>query len=272
MFIDEQLFKFKKIIEYSIVAGGSKGKESAIRSSGLINLIHDAVKKEFIDQGINPTKIFPHFGETNPELRLTGFLKQKKQDICVVPSNIKRKAAVIDWDPLVYTKKTDSYGFNYTTNILSVNVRSQMSSLNKNSDTLFERTFAEALNLHMRCPDMVLGEVYLIPLHEYDDDLVKERKVGFKSRQTDIEKYISFFNSINGRSSSERIYAYESCALLIVDFNRKTPYLFRNSYELKQAGCISPDFGIEYATLNFQDFARDILAIYSERFDINNLK
>ena len=52
-----------------------------------------------------------------------------------------------------------------------------MSSLAKNSDTLFERTFAEAQNLHMRYPDIVLGEVYLIPVHEYDDDMVKRGTV-----------------------------------------------------------------------------------------------
>lgn len=71
-----------------------------------------------------------------------------------------------------------------------------MSSLAKNSDTLFERTFAESQNLHMRYPNIVLGEVYLIPVREYDDELVKSNRVGFKARQTNIEKYISFFNSM----------------------------------------------------------------------------
>ena len=42
-FIDDQLFTFKEMIEDSIVNGGVKGKESMIRSSQLINLIHDAV-------------------------------------------------------------------------------------------------------------------------------------------------------------------------------------------------------------------------------------
>lgn len=146
-----------------------------------------------------------------------------------------------------------------------------MSSLAKNSDTLFERTFAEAQNLHMRYPDIVLGEVYLIPVHEYDDDMVKLNQVGFRDRQTNIEKYISFFNSINNRPTGGEDYAYERCALLVVDFNRPQPYLFRNSAELKRAGYISPSFGIEYASLNFHDFVDDILGVYSERYDIRNL-
>ena len=47
-YIDEQLFRFKTELEAAILAGGVKGKESIIRSSALINLIHDAVKYELI--------------------------------------------------------------------------------------------------------------------------------------------------------------------------------------------------------------------------------
>lgn len=215
--------------------------------------------------------IYPHFGDTKPELKMAGFLKQKDQDICIVPSNIRKVPTTINWGPLAFENKTDPYGFDYSTNTLVVNVRSQMSSLAKNSDTLFERTFAEAQNLHMRYPNIVLGEVYLIPVHEYDDNLVKRNQVGFHDRQTNIEKYISFFNSINNRSTGGEDYAYERCALLVVDFNRSQPYLFRNSAELKSAGYISPSFGIEYSTLNFQSFVDDILGIYSERYDLRNL-
>lgn len=270
-FIDEQLLQFKQSIEDSIITGGSKGKESMIRSSVLINLIHDAVKYEFIQAGVNSNNIYPHYGDTKPELKMAGFLKQKDQDICIVPSNIKKVSTAINWGPLAFDNKNDPYGFVYSTNTLVINVRSQMSSLAKNSDTLFERTFAEAQNLHMRYPNIVLGEVYLIPVHEYDDNLVKINQVGFRDKQTNIEKYISFFNSINNRAADGEDYAYERCALLIVDFNRSQPHLFRNSAELKQAGFISQTFGIEYESLNFYNFADDILGIYSDRYDIRNL-
>lgn len=146
-----------------------------------------------------------------------------------------------------------------------------MSSLAKNSDTLFERTFAEALNLHMRYPDIVLGEVYLIPVHEYDDELVKLKRVGFCDKRTNLEKYISFFNSINNREKNKDDYAYERCALLIVDFDRDQPYLFKNSNELKKAGYIRDDFDIEYESLNYHGFVNDILKVYSNRYDINSL-
>ena len=147
-----------------------------------------------------------------------------------------------------------------------------MSSLAKNADTLFERTFAEALNLHMRYPKMVLGEVYLIPVYEYDDELVKRNKVGFKKNQTDVEKYISFFDSINNRTDEKETYKYERCTLLVVDFRYKEPILYRNSKQLKDAGIISKDFGIEYATLGFDTFAEDIIDVYADRYEIGNIQ
>lgn len=272
-FIDQQLLEFKRAIEQSIKEGGSKGKTSMIRSSYLINLIHDAVKHELIQNRVDPNKIFPRFRETKPEIKLAGFLKQKDQDVCVVPGNIEKKSSTIDWGPMAFQNKEDKYGMEYSTNTLVINVRSQMSSLAKNADTLFERTFAESLNLHMRYPEMVLGEVYLIPVFEYNDGEVEKHNVAFKTNQTDIEKYISFFASINQRSinDSEGIYKYERCALLIVDFKQEQPKLFNNNQELIDAGIISKDFGIDYSTLSFNGFVEDLLRIYSNRFDINNL-
>lgn len=270
-FIDEQLKLFKEEFEQAIVEGGAKGKESAIRSSSLINLIHDAVKYELIQAGVNPNNIYPQLGETKPEMKIAGLLKQKDQDVCVVPSNILREPTVVDWGPMAYKQINDPYGFEYSTNTLIINVRSQMSSIAKNKDTLFERTFAEAMNLHMRYKDAVLGEVYLIPTHEYDDAEVAKHRAVFKRNPIDLETFISFFDSINGRREGDPEYLYERCTLLIVDFSQKEPKLFRNSAELKAAGLISQDYPIEYANLGFDSFADEILKIYSRRYDIGNL-
>lgn len=116
-FIDKQLSNFKKQIEDAIKDGGTKGKESAIRSSALINLIHDAVKYELIQKGVNPNNIFPHLGNTKPEIKMAGFLKQKNQDVCVVPSNIRKTPTCISWGPLAFENKIDEYGFEYSNNI-----------------------------------------------------------------------------------------------------------------------------------------------------------
>jgi hypothetical protein len=147
-----------------------------------------------------------------------------------------------------------------------------MSSLAKNADTLFERTFAEALNLHMRYPDMVLGEVYLIPVYEYDDAAAIRHQVAFKPKPVNVEKYITFFDAINRREKLDENYKYERCALLVVDFRPEEPILYRNSSQLKAAGIISWDFPIEYASLSFDSFTGDILDIYAKRYPIENIQ
>ena len=101
-YIDDQLLIFKNMIEESIRSGGTKGKESMIRSSQLINLIHDAVKHELLDHGIADNQIYPHFGEKKPEIKLAGFFKQKDQDVCVVPRGIKKRPLTIDWGPMAF--------------------------------------------------------------------------------------------------------------------------------------------------------------------------
>ena len=62
-FIDDQLVEFKEKIENAIVTGGARGKESMIRSSQLINLIHDAVKYELIQNGVIKLRIYKTFVE-----------------------------------------------------------------------------------------------------------------------------------------------------------------------------------------------------------------
>lgn len=272
-YIDEQLFRFKTELEAAILAGGAKRKESIIRSSALINLIHDAVKYELIQNGIDPFQIYPHFGETKPEMKIAGFLKQKNQDVCAAPKNIAQVKRRISWGPLSNENVTDIYGEEYTRNTLIINVRSQMSSIAKNTDTLFERTFAEALNLHMMYKDAVLGEVYLIPVYEYDEARMKERRITFKSHQTNVAKYISFFSAINGRTDpNDELYKYERCALLIVDFKHKQPVLYRSTSQLIEAGLLPKGFSLSLEALSFDTFTKDILAAYAKRFELNNLK
>lgn len=271
-FVDQQLLKFKTGLEGAILANGVKGKESIIRSSVLINLIHDAVKYELIRYGIDPDQIYPHFGETKPEMKIAGFLKQKDQDVCVAPKDVLKNPRKITWGPLANENVTDLYGEAFTRNTLIINVRSQMSSIAKNTDTLFERTFAEALNLHMMYPDVVLGEVYLIPVFEYDDETMDEHRITFKAHKTNIAKYISFFSAVNGRLNQEDgLYKYERCSLLVVDFRPEQPILYRTTQQLIDAEFLPSNFPIELSSLSFDSFASDILNAYAQRFNINNL-
>lgn len=273
--IDEAVGQIKYLIEKSIIDGGIEAKNNLIRTQGPICILHDAAKASFIRLGVNPDFINPPYGEHNGELKLAGFFKCKDQDICILPGNVSAEEEILLFDGILKGKK-DPYGFNLTQKILSVNVRSQLSSIAKNFDTLYERTFAEALNLHLRCPKMVLGEFYMIPVFEYDDNLAKERQVGFKHNQKiqeHIQKYIYSFGAVNNRSTIRgKEYKYERVCLLIVDFNRDVPKIYNTDDELKADGLLPERTTASINNMNFPSFASTLMSIYQQRFGQNNFR
>lgn len=251
---------------------GQKAKEGLIRSQKLINLLHEGVKEALISKGIKKSNIYPPKGDSKPELELTGFFKKKNQDVCVIPKNISKIPRKIEWGPLSFENLMDNYGLEFTRNTLVINIRSQLSSIAKNSDTLFERTYAEADNLHRLYNDIVLGEVYLIPVFEYDEIKMLENKVGFKDKQTNLEKYISFFHNINGRvSTNGENYKYERCSLIIVDFSKENPKIYNSTSELKKDNLVSQTFNLELNKITFDRFVEELLEIYSERHKLENI-
>lgn len=282
MTIEESLFDIRNEIEQAITTAcfngeqkenGLEAKKALICSSGPINYLHEYIKNEFVTHGVNAQYVYPPIGARKPELKITGFLKQKKQDIAIKPAHIAPKKERVTWGPLAFEKKYDQFGPSLTREMLSVNVRSQLSSLGKNSDTLFERTYAESTNLHELHKKMVLGEVFLIPTHEYDDECMKQNQIGFKETRVNLEKYISFFSEITGRQSeTDSGFKYERCALLIVDFRPLIPKLYTSTEELKKDGLVAADFPIDLRPIDLPHFASDLLSIYHARFDVHNLR
>lgn len=273
--IDEAVARIKYLIEKSIIDGGVEAKNNLIRTQGPICILHDVAKASFMRLGVNPDYINPPYGEHNGELKLAGFFKCKDQDICILPGNVSAEEEILLFDGILKGKK-DPFGFDLTQKILSVNVRSQLSSIAKNFDTLYERTFAEALNLHLRCPNMVLGEFYMIPVFEYDDNLAKEHRVGFKNNrkiQEHIQKYIYSFGAVNNRSTiSGEEYKYERVCLLIVDFNRDTPKIYNTDDELKADGLLPEHTTASINNMNFSTFASTLMSIYQQRFGLTSFR
>lgn len=155
--------------------------------------------------------------------------------------------------------ENDKFGFNVTERTLSINVRSQLSSLGKNVDTLYERTFAESLNLHLRCRNMCLGELYLIPTHEYNKNQTKVK----------VEKYLNAFNAISVRNnvvSDLDLYKYEQICLLIVDFRPEIPKIYSSDQELKQDNMLPQDSTASISNLTFDRFIPSLLETYRARF------
>lgn len=263
--IEHAVEGFKYLIESSILEGGIKAKEAMIRSSRPINNIHEAVKSELIRKGIPPRRIYPKLGETKPELKLAGFIKQKNQDVCVIPEDQLPVSEVMTEG--ILREETDYYGKEYTEKTISINIRSQMSSLAKNFDTLYERTIAEAQNLHVRCPKMVLGEVYMIPVKEYNASIMDNNEISFIDNIGAVEKYIKSFQAINGRRDySREDYKYERVCLLLVDFSQSPVKIYKSNDDLIRDGLISRDSDASITELSWDSFIQSILEIYSLRF------
>jgi len=231
---------------------GNRAKEALIRSQRIINHIHEFIKNEFILCGVPGSTIYPPVGRTSPEVRIKGFLKLKNQDVSIIPL------------PELVSKA--SFGSSEVEKILTVNIRSQLSSLSKNIDTLYERTFAEALNLHLNYPKQCLGEVYLIPTHEYDDRAMMQNRILFKAASR-IEDYIRMFQAINNRRiTTQDEYKYERVCLLIADFRQGNPKLYSSVEELKSDGLIPRNSDLSMDRLTIDNFAQDLLDIYIGRF------
>ncbi len=260
MQINESLYQMKTEFEAAIIKNGASAQTSLIRSQKLINILHNQVKHEFIKLGVNGCLIYPHLHECKPEVKISGLLKAKNQDICIIPSLIPKDKFIIKGSK---TELIDNVNIE---KVISINVRSQLSSLAKNIDTLYERTFAEALNLHLKHPKQCLGEVYLIPVYEYDSEAMKQNKVRFK-KVTKLEDYINKFQYLNNRQSyNGNEYKYERVCLLIVDFSKNYPKLYSTIEELKADNLVSPDSDSTMDNLCFENFASDILSIYESRF------
>jgi len=280
------LTQIKADIENAIISNGEAGKNALIRTQKPIKLIHDVIKTEFLNTGVHESLINPELKRlkkvVNPpvrinnrpvvlrdkELPLAGYLKTKNQDISVIANNIHINQEVLNF-PTYLNGFTDNFGTAFTESVLSVNVRSQLSSVAKNFDTLYERTFAEALNFHLRVPNMVLGEVYMIIAKEYDSDAAANRTVAFKNSEH-IEKYILAFEALNRRTLvTDPLYKYERVALLIVDFSQPVPKLYNTTQELIDDNLIPTNSLANINTLSFSGFVADLLQIYQTRFPAN---
>jgi hypothetical protein len=251
--IQQAVNQTKQMVEEAITISQS-AKTSLIRSQKLIRPIHEAVKSELISNGIGAGLIFPPIGANN-ETELFGYLKKKTQDIIVIPQNLQKNLELIDNG--LHRGRNDEFGSSATERILSINARSQMSSLSKNIDTLYERNFAESLNLHLRCPRMCLGEVYLIPTREYN----------LKKTRVNIESYLNAFNAISERVDTQTDhYKYEKICLLIVDFHQAIPIIYSSDKQLKAAGLIPQNSTASITNLTFDRFIPSLLETYRARF------
>jgi len=233
----DKLQEMKDVYEEAIKNGEYT---SLIRSKRLINLLHEYVVEE-LKKRVEPSWVVT-------DKKVYGFPKKKEQDIIIQPLQNGRNVSV---GP-----------------IMAINVRSQFSSIEKNYDTLFERIFAEALNLHNRFPYMVLGYLYLLPKVGYDPDAAKENRVEFSERYS-LEKYILSFLSIARRTGPSDVpWKYERVCLLIVDFESEPPEVMDDMQVFLDEGLVSEKFAQLYTfeELSMKDFFDKLYKMMMERY------
>lgn len=267
----EALDIIKLAVEDVIKHSGASGKKSLITSQQLINLLHEVVKSSMVAEGVNARLLNPPIGQSREEIKLAGFLKFKKQDVCVFPNNKTPRSERIDFNGLYNTGTTEPYGELFSEHVLSVNIRSQLSSLSNNIDTMFERTYAEPLNLHRRVPKMVLGEVYLISVRELSSSQVALRNVVYKpftaSTANYLEKYIKGFAALNMRASQrDDDFKYERVALIIADFSQNPVKVYNTTQDLINDNLLPADSIASMDNLNYDGFVRTLLDVYDKRF------
>jgi hypothetical protein len=270
---------FKFAFEEAIKIAGDRGKTALVTSSKHINLFHEVVKSELIRNGVAQRLIFPPLNNSKEELNLAGFIKAKKQDISVVSKNHIGNEVPEIMNIGMMNGKTDHFGKAFTEHTLAINVRSQMSSITKNDDIIIERTFAETLNLHLRCPNMVLGELFILPITGFNSDMVKKRKPIFEpiqivkknknSKLTSdaIEETINVFNDLNNRDISiNEAYKYERVCLILADFSQTPVKIYTTANELKADNLLDQNSTASLTNIDFQNFISDLLKIYTSRF------
>lgn len=232
-----KLQEMKDVYEDAIRNGEYTG---LIRSKRLINLLREYVIEE-LKRRVEPSWIVT-------DKKVYGFPKTKEQDIIIQPPQNGRNVSV---GP-----------------IMAINVRSQLSSIDKNYDTLFERIFAESLNLHNRFPYMVLGYIYLLPKIGYDPEAAKENRVVLSERYN-LEKYIlSFLSVANRENPSDVPWKYEKVCLLIVDFESDPPRVMDDMQIFLGEGLVTERFARLYTfeDLAIERFFDELYKVMMERY------
>lgn len=217
---------------------GQKAKEALIRSQTLICLIHETTKKSIMatlkKHSDHCWQCHPPINKSSPELKIYGKLKGKDQDLVFLRDPMKSEKIIEGPN----CDEIDKVGFNPTKNSIIVGVRSQISSVEKNFDTLMERAFAETLNLRLRIPSIFMGEVYLLPLSELDNKKMENNIVEFSKKNVNVDKFTKIFDAFTGRENLDiqNQYKYDASALILVDLKQTPPKVIFNEQDLSNAG------------------------------------
>ncbi len=222
-----------------------EGSINQIRTGSIIANLEDWCVEELGLLGI-PRYAIIH------NLKASGFFKSKMQDVAV---------------------RCQKLGCKIHRNVppLTINVRSQLSSIQKNFDTLFERLVAEALNLHLESAEHVAGYLYLVPVWGYDEKALKNGRVSF-TEYYQRTKYVQCFEMINLRNSAvDKEWKFERICLLTVDFSKMTPEPVIGLPIKRLDGSLYPRLDLDriWRCLDYRDLFSNLVEITRTRCEHN---
>lgn len=190
--------------------------QKAVRGQGMIKQLHDFSIRELKRLGISERKFI-----IKPEATIFGAHKPKEVDVAVIHKEV---------GPLII-----------------VSIRSQMSSIDKNFINYYEGIIGDVISLHEKYPDLVIGEIYMLPKETIIRDLDGHRRI----EPHDLRKKEKLFKRItNRKDGKDRLDKYEHLAFLAVDFVKEPPEVLDIP---------------EDPTLRIEDFYDKLLRTYEER-------
>ncbi len=238
--LQNRLVRIKRLYEKEIRSkSGNPG--FLIRSGKIINELHEYLKQELINNGVKKAYIHPPLGKTSPEVPVDGYFKTKRQDLLVQKD---------ENNPLV-----------------SINIRSQLSSVQKNYDTLFERLVAEAVNIHEKFPQVPCGYLYLLSTVGYSSEAMKKNKV-VRDEYFNWEKYLTTFDLLADRkNASDKSFKYEKICLLAVDFSPNPPFILSSTNDFLKRNLITKEFAknFNYSSLKVNDVIERLITVFNQR-------
>lgn len=274
--IQDAAIEIKREVEEAIKIGGYEKFNSLLRGSHYVMPIHEVVKLGFKNYGVKPELINPKLGERNGEVTIYGSRTSKKVDVVITPENIEKRPYVVNVSETRKNKRIDPYGIEYTENCICVDVKCPLVSIGKNSNTLFETFSGQTLDKKSRCPKIVIGNIVVIPLYEYDTEAMKNGEVKFSKKQTNIEKYLEQLNKLQRLSDYSDFLSTDlndKVCLVVIDFSSDKPHVFKTHKELVESGIVSSNFPSEfsYDNINLSNFISSILNKYQNVHNIENI-
>ena len=254
-----------------VYANGNSALKACQQSTSHIQPIHESVKlsltSEFQDRGEVANHLFPPIGERMPEIVVPGW-KNKTQDIVITFGETEDFEGNILAGPDIETA-------------IVVGIRSQLKSVQKNKDTIIERTVAEPFLTRFAHVRITMGELFILPVEEYLPHGQNSTNVGYTAVSTltgmnVVEWYLDNFLRMANRTDVNdwrHHLRYERACIVIVRMEEDLPRFYRTLQEMHVDEIVSEEFyNANHEAydqhLSPVNFARDLVAAHRERWPL----